>query len=95
VLVGLGLSQMLALALDGLYLPGRDYAMYMERTRAWLAGDGFYVPHQLAGPYPIAFGDAMYPPVTLVLFVPFTILPVILWWAIPLAITAVSLWRLG
>lgn len=69
---------------------GFDYNIYMERTRSWLAGGGFYLPRQLAGPYPIADGDAFYPPVALWLFVPFSYLPAILWWAVPTVIIVLS-----
>jgi hypothetical protein len=30
---------------------GSDFAPYLAFTRAWLAGEGFYLPVQLAGPY--------------------------------------------
>ena len=71
-----------------------DYDLYMEATRRWLAGGPFYEPYQLAGPYPITAGDILYPPFALVLLVPFTVLPAILWWAIPLAIVGVVVARL-
>lgn len=73
---------------------GIDYSLYMDATRRWLDGGGFFQPYQLAGPYPIQMGDVLYPPYTLYLFVPFTALPAVLWWAIPLGITALVLWRL-
>ena len=39
-------------------------------------------------------GDALYPPTTLLLFVPFTLwIPAVLWWAIPLAVIAVAIIR--
>jgi hypothetical protein len=70
---------------------GQDFAAYMERTAAFAAGRGFYLPEQLAGPYLISMSppDMLYPPPTLLLFVPFLYLPAFLWWAIPLSITAV------
>lgn len=73
---------------------GIDYSLYMDATRRWLAGGGFFQPYQLAGPYPISMGDILYPPTTLFLFVPFTILPAVLWWAIPLGVTGAAIWRL-
>ena len=67
----------------------------MERTRAWLAGDGFYQSHQLEGPYNITQHPrpALYPPVLLYLTVPFTFLPAPLWWAIPLGIIGLAIRR--
>lgn len=66
--------------------PGFDYRMYMSATQRLLAGGGFYAPNQLAGPYAVTDGNILYPPTALALFVPFTILPAALWWAIPLGI---------
>jgi hypothetical protein len=73
---------------------GIDYTLYMDATRRWLAGGPFYEPYQLAGPYAIQMGDVLYPPNGLLLFVPFTILPAVLWWVIPLAITTWAVWRM-
>jgi hypothetical protein len=71
-----------------------DYTLYMDATRRWLDGGPFFEPYQLAGPYPVRMGDVLYPPNGLLLFVPFTVLPAILWWAIPLGVTAAVIWRL-
>lgn len=73
---------------------GLDLNIYLDRTRDWLAGDGFYRPRQLAGPYAIEHGDSLYPPHLLYLLVPMTVVPAVLWWAVPLAIIGVSLWCL-
>jgi len=75
---------------------GLDFNIYMERTRAWLAGDGFYQAHQLAGPYTVTQHPrpAFYPPLLLYLTIPFTILPAIFWWLIPLGIIVFALWKI-
>ncbi len=67
---------------------GVDVALYQEAAARWLEGGPFYEPRQLAGPYEVAHGDILYPPVGLWLFVPFTVLPLVLWWAVPAGITA-------
>jgi hypothetical protein len=71
---------------------GVDFALYRDVTLRWLGGGPFYEPYQLAGPYEIRAGDVLYPPVGLLLFVPFAILPLalaaILWWTIPIGLTA-------
>lgn len=72
---------------------GTDYRLYMDATRDWLATGTFYPPHQLAGPYPIEDGDILYPPVALWLFVPFTVIPWPVWWAVPVIGTAWVVWR--
>jgi hypothetical protein len=73
---------------------GIDFQVYREAAARWLAGDGYFLPHQLAGPYAITHGDVLYPPPALILFVPFTILPAILWWIVPIGLTVFGLWRL-
>ena len=45
---------------------GADLRGYVEASRSWLAGDGFYLPRQLHGPYPIELGDVLYPPTVLI-----------------------------
>lgn len=72
---------------------GLDYRMYRDAAVCWLDGEGYYFAHQIAGPYEIQTGDVLYPPVSLVLFTPFTILADILWWAIPLDVIGWALWR--
>jgi hypothetical protein len=71
-----------------------DYTLYLDATRRWLDGGTFFHPYQLAGPHPVQMGDVLYPPYALYLFIPFTVLPAVLWWAIPLGVTAWALWRL-
>ncbi len=82
-----------ALTADPGHHVAADYTLYISATRGWLEGGNFYLPHQLAGPYQISFGDILYPPVALWLFVPFTILPAALWWAIPVGLTSYAIWR--
>lgn len=70
---------------------GIDVRVYLDATQRWLTGGSFYLPHQLAGPYTIAYGDVLYPPTAIPLFAPFLVLPAVLWWAVPIAgIAAVS-----
>lgn len=72
---------------------GLDYGIYHDRATDFLAGRGLYLPRQLAGPYAVEIGDSLYPPPMLLLFVPFLILPAILWWVVPLAICGAVIWR--
>jgi hypothetical protein len=74
---------------------GYDLDIYIERTRSWLDGDGFYRARQLAGPYVIENGDALYPPPVILLFLPWALgAPGVLWWLIPLALAVLALIRL-
>lgn len=71
-----------------------DYQFYRTVGERFLADGSYYLPHQLAGPYDVALmGDVLYPPSALLLFVPFAVLPAILWWAIPLAVAGYALHR--
>jgi hypothetical protein len=71
---------------------GFDHHTYMNAARDWMAVLGFYEPYQLAGPYKIHAAEVLYPPSLLVLLVPFSYLPDIVWVAVPLAITAWVVW---
>ena len=77
---------------------GVDFVLYRDVAARWLAGGPYFEPYQLAGPYEIRAGDVLYPPVGLLLFVPFAVLPPALagplWWAIPLGATAWAIWTL-
>jgi hypothetical protein len=73
------------------YAPGYDFSIYRDAAVRWVHGGFFYYPEQVAGPYEVLDGHVLYPPVALLLFVPFTILPAVLWWVVPLSIIA---WRL-
>jgi hypothetical protein len=70
--------------------PWIDFVMYRDAASRWLAGGAFYQPWQLAGPYDVwsQYGAVLYPPPILLLLVPFTTLPLILWIAVPTGIVA-------
>ena len=77
---------------------GVDFVLYRDVAARWLAGGPYFEPYQLVGPYDIRAGDVLYPPVGLLLFVPFAVLPAALawalWWAVPLGATAWAIWTL-
>lgn len=71
---------------------GGDLVFFRATAERWLETGALYLPHQLAGPYNVELQvDNLYPPHALLLFVPFTVLPAILWWAIPVAVIAYAL----
>ena len=78
---------------------GVDLHTYLAATRHWLETGHFYNARQLAGPYAIEgagatySGDILYPPIALLLFLPFLVLPQPLWWAIPAAVVGWVVWR--
>lgn len=92
IAVGLFLVALATPGAIGTYL-GNDYVLYMAAARRWLETGAFYQPWQ-AAPYPMAHGAVLYPPVALLLFAPFTLLPSVAWWLVPIALTGWSIWRL-
>lgn len=73
---------------------GTDLAFFVSVGRRWLETGQFYLPHQLAGPYSVQTDvDVMYPPLALLLFVPFAWLPFPLWWVVPIGIVAAAFVR--
>lgn len=77
---------------------GVDISLYREAAARWVAGGPFYEPRQLAGPYEVAHGDILYPPIGLWLFVPVALLPSVpalaIWWGVPAAVTIWAVHRL-
>ena len=68
---------------------GSDLKFFVQAAERWQDTGTPYRVEQLAGTYLASNGISMlYPPVALYLFVPFTVLPAFLWWAIPLGILA-------
>jgi hypothetical protein len=72
---------------------GVDFRFYRDVADKWLTHGTFYMPHQLAGRYEVTtLVDVIYPPNALLLFVPFTVLPAVLWWLIPISVIAYVIW---
>ena len=66
---------------------GNDYYFFVEAAERWQQTGTPYRVEQLTGPYIASNGISMlYPPIALYLFVPFTVLPAVLWWVIPIGI---------
>jgi hypothetical protein len=76
-----------------------DYHILIGATQRFLDGGPFYDPRQLSGPYDWdgsvqGWWPVLYPPQSIALFAPFTVLPPILWWAIPLVpLVAIVAWH--
>ena len=67
---------------------GLDYVWHVDASRRLLETGTPYWAWQVAGPYEIGNGAILYPPVAFVLFIPFIWLPGVLWWLLPVAVTA-------
>lgn len=96
IAAGLLLSRLIVVAVgDRSGLPvGMDIQLYLDATHRWLGGGPFYPDFQVAGAYTIHHGAILYPPPILLLLVPFTFLPLVLWWTVPLGVIAWAVWRL-
>jgi hypothetical protein len=68
-----------------------DLGLYVRVAEHWLATGQAYYPVQYAGTYTNAGDVNLYPPLALYLFVPFTVLPAVLWWAVPVTIYVATL----
>ena len=82
---------------------GVDLAIMLELGRRWMETGSMYLPYQLAGPHAIDVTadlrqtPALYPPAAGPVFGVLTLLPFPLvvagWWAIPIGIVVVAIWR--
>jgi len=72
---------------------GTDLTLYLGATQRFLGGGTFYLERQLHGPYNGQPGDLFYPPPAVLLFAPFEVLPIILWWCVPLSVIFYAIWR--
>jgi hypothetical protein len=72
-----------------------DFQHYVEAARRWVETGTPYLAHEVAGRF--QFGDLtfLHPPISLVLFAPFLVLPPALFWLIPLVGTAaiIATWQ--
>jgi hypothetical protein len=98
VLLSVGLSLVIAEIYigweNGWFAATPDYDNYMSIARRWLADGSYFLSTQTGGPHQWAWGDVLYPPVALWLFVPFSFLPMVAWFAIPFAVIVTGLWKL-
>lgn len=74
---------------------GWDFRHYMDATRRWVETGTPYLANEVAGPFQFSELSFIHPPIALLLFVPFLVLPAALFWVIPLAGTAaiIAAWR--
>jgi hypothetical protein len=96
VFVVVGLAQFaFGMMGPGQHIVGLDIGHYLEATRRWMETGSPYIPAEVAGPFLIAPDTFLHPPIAVYLFAPFLVLPLVLWWAIPIGIVAWSIldWR--
>ncbi len=80
-------------------LVGIDYITFVAWGHRFLETGSLYLPYQLTGPFdpqplPLvpALLPAMYPPTAAYLFAALTVVPGVLWWAMPLTVLLYALW---
>ena len=96
VIVGIGVALVLGnIAYIGTH-GGEDLHVYLEHTRHWLDGGNYYDARQLTGrPYErIDHRHSVYPPPSVLFFLPFLWVPELAWWLMPLGVIAVAVARL-
>jgi hypothetical protein len=73
---------------------GNDLNGYIVGARRFLDTGSPYLRAQVAGPWQLQPDSFIHPPVAVLLFIPWVVLPAVLWWVIPLALTTWSVVRL-
>src|SRR3954451_2620758 len=62
---------------------GEDLTHYLDGVRRWLATGSPYLPNEVARSFDYEVETFLHPPVSLIFFAPWLVLPAILWWAVP------------
>jgi hypothetical protein len=68
-----------------------DLVGYTDGARRFLETGSPYTPEQVAGPYLLGPQTFIHPPAALPLFLPFLVLPWVLWWLVPIALTVAAI----
>jgi hypothetical protein len=94
LLVWVGATLVIGFAALGPTYLGLDIQHYLHGTQRWLDTGSPYLPSEVAGPYEYQPESFLHPPIALLLFAPFLVLPLPLWW-VPLPIVAwcIYLWK--
>ena len=73
---------------------GNDLGGYVAGARRFLEAGSPYLVEQVSGSWQLQPDSFIHPPVAVLLFIPFIWLPAVLWWAIPIGLTAWAVVRL-
>lgn len=71
-----------------------DLNGYLAGARRFLNLGSPYLAEQLSGAWALQPDSFIHPPVALLLFIPFLVLPAVLWWAVPLGLTLWAIVRM-
>lgn len=84
-----------ALSAWGAAYAGTDLTQgYLPGAQRWLSTGSPYTAEQLAGPWVLEAHSFIHPPAALPLFAAFLVLPIVLWWAVPIGVTALAVARM-
>ncbi len=67
---------------------------YLPGAQRFLDTGSPYLAEQVAGPWTLDYHSFIHPPVALFLFTPFLVLPLALWWILPIGLTLAAIVRL-
>lgn len=91
-LIGAALLLVSILA-NGFPAPDVDRGNYIEATHRWLATGTPYQASEVAAAFDYGPATFLHPPIALLLFLPFTWLPPILWYVLPVGFTVWCVWQ--
>lgn len=96
VIAGLAVIRLILVLFEpfGRRFLANDLNGYVEGARRFIAVGTPYLPEQLSGAWQLQPDSFIHPPIAVLLFLPFIVLPAVLWWAIPIGLTAWSVLRL-
>ena len=74
---------------------GDDLEHYLDGVERWWTTGNPYLPNEIAGRFDYERETFLHPPVSILFFAPWLVLPPVLWWVIPIGITLahVVAWR--
>jgi hypothetical protein len=74
---------------------GEDLTHYLDGARRWWATGSPYLPNEVAGTFDYEVETFLHPPISIPFLLPWLVLPAVLWWAMPIGVTAalVVAWR--
>jgi hypothetical protein len=71
-----------------------DLNGYLAGARRFLESGSPYLAEQVNGNWTLQPDSFIHPPIALLLFIPFLVLPAVLWWAVPLGLTVWAIVRM-
>ena len=94
ILAWVGATLLIGIAALGREYLGLDIHHYLQATQRWLDTGSPYLASEVAGPYEYQPESFLHPPISLLLFAPFLVVPLPLWWVpLPLVAWCIYAWK--